>query len=113
MVSSQGLTSMMMSDFVSFAFSAPRFFAAAMTASFFSFASFSSCSGRVTMQQQVQSKRNPEELQLASSFPHRTAGDENVCHLELQPHHHSIDGGATDLRFPREHDCPEGPKHAA
>ncbi len=42
-VSSQGLTSMMMSDFVSFAFSAPRFFAAAMTASFSALAAFSSC----------------------------------------------------------------------
>ena len=40
---------MMISDFVSFAFSAPRFFAAAMTASFFSFASFSSYLGKVTV----------------------------------------------------------------
>ena len=47
MVSSQGLTSMMMSDLVSLAFSAPRFLAAAISASFSSFAFFSSCVRRM------------------------------------------------------------------
>ena len=50
-VSSQGLTSMMMRDLVSLAFSAPRFLAAAMTASFSSLAFFSSCTADVMRSQ--------------------------------------------------------------
>ena len=49
-VSSQGLTSMMMRDLVSLAFSAPRFLAAAITASFSSFAFFSSCTQNTKLQ---------------------------------------------------------------
>lgn len=50
MVSSQGLTSMMMRDLVSLAFSAPRFLAAAINASFSSFAFFSSCAQNTKLQ---------------------------------------------------------------
>ena len=53
-VSSQGLTSMMISDLVSLAFSAPRFLAAAMRASFSSFAFCSSCRNNCYSQKPVE-----------------------------------------------------------